>query len=59
LAGLTNDLEAPAILKLRATADTSGCLLARMIGSGARYLGLFANAPEAEVPATAFARPGR
>lgn len=65
LSGLTNDLETPAIGLvpairdvLRAIADTRGCLLARMSGSGATCFGLFADAGEAEAAAAELARPG-
>lgn len=65
LSGLTNDLEAaaiglvPAIQDVsRAIANTRGCLLARMSGSGATCFGLFANAGDAEAAAAELARPG-
>ena len=65
LAELRNDLEAPAIGLvpviadvLEAIADTSGCLLTRMSGSGATCFGLFGNAKEAAAAADGLARPG-
>jgi 4-diphosphocytidyl-2-C-methyl-D-erythritol kinase len=65
LAGLTNDLEPPAIGLvpvirdvLRAIGETPGCLLARMSGSGATCFGLFPNAEDAQGAATGLARPG-
>jgi 4-diphosphocytidyl-2-C-methyl-D-erythritol kinase len=58
LSGLTNDLEAPAISLapairdvLRALTGTSGCLLARMSGSGATCFGLFGDVRKAEAAA--------
>lgn len=60
LAGLSNDLEAPAIALapaiaavLEALRATPGCLLARMSGSGATCFGLYATAPEAHAAAAA------
>ena len=54
LAGLSNDLEAPALALCPAVADVlawlrarPGCLLARMSGSGATCFGLFAEADAA------------
>jgi 4-diphosphocytidyl-2-C-methyl-D-erythritol kinase len=65
LAGLTNDLEAPAISLvpairdvLRAITAIPGCLLARMSGSGATCFGLFGAAEAAETAAVNLARPG-
>jgi 4-diphosphocytidyl-2-C-methyl-D-erythritol kinase len=65
LSGSGNDLEAAAIQLvpairdvLRAIADTPGCLLARMSGSGATCFGLFPDASQAEKAATGLARPG-
>jgi 4-diphosphocytidyl-2-C-methyl-D-erythritol kinase len=65
LAGLTNDLETTAIELvpaisdvLRAIEGSSGCLLARMSGSGATCFGLFGSAEKAEAAAEALARPG-
>jgi 4-diphosphocytidyl-2-C-methyl-D-erythritol kinase len=65
LATLRNDLEPPAIALcpaigtvLSALADTPGCLLARMSGSGATCFGLFADVAGAEAAAQALARPG-
>lgn len=62
---MTNDLEPPAIGLvpsigdvLRAIAETKGCLLARMSGSGATCFGLFASAEAASVAARELARPG-
>jgi 4-diphosphocytidyl-2-C-methyl-D-erythritol kinase len=64
LEGLSNDLEAAAISLvpaisgiLNAIADTQGCLLARMSGSGATCFGLYASAAEAEAAAARLARP--
>ncbi|MBI4969899.1 MAG: 4-(cytidine 5'-diphospho)-2-C-methyl-D-erythritol kinase [Rhodospirillales bacterium] len=61
-----NDLEEPAlrlipdIAQLKAEiAAQSGCLLARMSGSGATCFGLFAARSEAEAAARSLARPGR
>ncbi len=60
LAGLRNDLEAPAIGLCPAVAEVlaalraqSGCLLARMSGSGATCFGIFARAAEADRAAAA------
>lgn len=60
LARLTNDLEAPALSLCPAIAEVlaalraqPGCLLARMSGSGATCLGLFATAAEATAAAQA------
>jgi 4-diphosphocytidyl-2-C-methyl-D-erythritol kinase len=65
LARLHNDLQPPAIGLcpviadvLAALAAISGCLLARMSGSGATCFGLFADAAAAEAAARALARPG-
>jgi 4-diphosphocytidyl-2-C-methyl-D-erythritol kinase len=65
LAGLANDLEAPAISLvptirdvLHAIAHTHGCLLARMSGSGATCFGLFVSPGDAEAAAAELARPG-
>jgi 4-diphosphocytidyl-2-C-methyl-D-erythritol kinase len=65
LAGMANDLEAPAIglvpaigQVLDAIAATRGCLLARMSGSGATCFGLFADVATAEAAAAKLARPG-
>lgn len=65
LAGLANDLEAPAIGLvpairdvLSAIAATRGCLLARMSGSGATCFGLFADPLGAEAAAAGLARTG-
>ena len=65
LATLTNDLEAPAIRLLpsirdvlRAIAETPGCLLARMSGSGATCFGLFSDPITAEAAAAVLRRPG-
>jgi 4-diphosphocytidyl-2-C-methyl-D-erythritol kinase len=64
LSRLTNDLQAPAIglvpairNVLGAIAGTTGCLLARMSGSGATCFGLFGDAREAEAAAGGLARP--
>lgn len=60
LAGLANDLEAPAVELapvigevLAALRGRPGCLLARMSGSGATCFGLFASGPEARTAAAA------
>jgi 4-diphosphocytidyl-2-C-methyl-D-erythritol kinase len=65
LVRLRNDLAPPAITLcpvigtvLAALAATSGCLLARMSGSGATCFGLFPDAAAAEAAARALARPG-
>jgi len=65
LLSTTNDLQAPAIElvpEIRDVLDTisatTGCLLARMSGSGATCFGLFADAAAAEAAAAALARPG-
>ncbi|HET9147591.1 MAG TPA: 4-(cytidine 5'-diphospho)-2-C-methyl-D-erythritol kinase, partial [Acetobacteraceae bacterium] len=65
LAGLGNDLEAPAIslqpaigAVLEALAGCPGCLLSRMSGSGATCFGLFATEAEAGVAAARLERPG-
>ena len=65
LAGLANDLEAPAIglcpviaEALAAIRTTAGCLLARMSGSGATCFGVYAAAGEAVEAAARLARPG-
>jgi 4-diphosphocytidyl-2-C-methyl-D-erythritol kinase len=64
LGELANDLEAPAISLvpaigdvMRAIANSPGCLLSRMSGSGATCFGLYANAREAEAAAAALSRP--
>jgi 4-diphosphocytidyl-2-C-methyl-D-erythritol kinase len=61
---MTNDLETPAMRLLpairevlRAISDTSGCLMARMSGSGATCFGLFASATDADRAARELARP--
>lgn len=60
LAGQRNDLEAPAILVAPVIAEVkaalaaqSGCLLARMSGSGATCFGIFADAGSAQAAARA------
>jgi len=60
-----NDLEEPAIgmtpeigAVLRAIAGTAGCRLARMSGSGATCVGLFATVAEAAAAAAALHHPG-
>ena len=65
LAGLTNDLQPPAVALcpgvgtvLDALAALPGCLLARMSGSGATCFGLFEGASEAERAAAAIGRTG-
>jgi 4-diphosphocytidyl-2-C-methyl-D-erythritol kinase len=65
LARLHNDLQPPAIALcpviadvLAALTETSGCLLARMSGSGATCFGLFADVASAGTAARALARPG-
>jgi 4-diphosphocytidyl-2-C-methyl-D-erythritol kinase len=65
LAGLANDLEGPAIRLvpvirdvLRAIANTRGCMLARMSGSGATCFGLFVSSGDAEAAREELARPG-
>ncbi|MDE2334722.1 MAG: 4-(cytidine 5'-diphospho)-2-C-methyl-D-erythritol kinase [Rhodospirillales bacterium] len=65
LAGLANDLEAPAVGLcpvitdvLAAIRGTAGCLLARMSGSGATCFGVYALAAQASAAATALARSG-
>ncbi|MBV8096459.1 MAG: 4-(cytidine 5'-diphospho)-2-C-methyl-D-erythritol kinase [Acetobacteraceae bacterium] len=65
LAGLRNDLQPAAIFLapeigrvLDAIASLPGCLLARMSGSGATCLGLFATAAEAQSAAVSLTRPG-
>ncbi len=65
LAGMTNDLEPPAVALrpvigavLAAIAARPGCLLARMSGSGATCFGLFADADTAAREAAALVRPG-
>jgi 4-diphosphocytidyl-2-C-methyl-D-erythritol kinase len=65
LTGWANDLEAPAIGLvpairdvLRAIEASTGCLLARMSGSGATCFGLFGTGEEAEGAARNLARPG-
>lgn len=65
LGRLTNDLEPPAIRVvpaiqdvLTAIAGASGCLLARMSGSGATCFGLFSSAAEAARAAERLARSG-
>lgn len=63
LAALSNDLQAPAIglcpaiaQALEAIAALPGCLLARMSGSGATCLGLFADPPAAVLAAATLPR---
>ncbi|MBM9593321.1 4-(cytidine 5'-diphospho)-2-C-methyl-D-erythritol kinase [Roseitranquillus sediminis] len=63
LAEQRNDLEAAAIEKApavgaarAAVAETGGCLLARMSGSGATVFGLFASSAEAEAAAKQISR---
>jgi 4-diphosphocytidyl-2-C-methyl-D-erythritol kinase len=65
LAGLANDLEPPAVAlqpvigeALAAVRAAPGCLLARMSGSGATCLGLFASADAAAAAADGVRRPG-
>jgi 4-diphosphocytidyl-2-C-methyl-D-erythritol kinase len=65
LSGMANDLQPAAIGLVPAIADvlhaiaaTRDCLLARMSGSGATCLGLFANAAAARAAAVELARPG-
>jgi 4-diphosphocytidyl-2-C-methyl-D-erythritol kinase len=65
LAGLTNDLEQPAIAicpqitdVLAALRAQPGCLLARMSGSGATCFGLFASPQPAAAAAARLRRPG-
>jgi 4-diphosphocytidyl-2-C-methyl-D-erythritol kinase len=65
LAGLSNDLEIPAVGLVPAIRDvleaienTRTCLLARMSGSGATCFGLFTSGSAAEAAATKIARPG-
>jgi len=64
LAGLTNDLEAPAVSLCPQIADVlaalradSSCLLARMSGSGATCFGLYADAETAAMAASRLDRP--
>jgi len=65
LAGMGNDLQAPAVALAPAIAEAlavlsalPGCLLARMSGSGATCFGLFADPARAEAAAAGLARPG-
>lgn len=65
LAGLRNDLQAPAIrlqpaigAVLAALEALPGCLLARMSGSGATCFGVFSSATTAEVAAAGLRAPG-
>lgn len=65
LAGLSNDLEAPAISLcppvsevLSALREVPTCLLARMSGSGATCFGLFADEASARAASARLARPG-
>jgi len=65
LRGARNDLETPARLLapavgdvLAVLAETPGCLLARMSGSGATCFGLFASSEAARDAADAIVRPG-